>query len=281
MQQNKLKPILFSTSMVQAILEGRKTMTRRIVKPKELYSDFDYLQEVISRLDSPSSPKKPLDDVDDYSKRYFKCGTGDTLWVRETWQHSINPNEFVYKADCNNPFYENTKWKPSIFMPKSAARIFLEITDIKVERLQDISEEDAIHEGIEPVESFNSGEGVSSRQMFKNYLPVGYTEVLPKNSFQSLWQSINGAESWDENPFVWVISFKRVSSGLLNDTWVCESCGKHFAGDIVSNDDDDDNHFCEDCYKELAPVMKADYEELKVKVNDTNRNSKENLQRTS
>lgn len=92
-------------------------------------------------------------------------------------------------------------------MVKEACRLFLNNKGVRVERLQDITEADAIAEGIEPVESFDSGAGINNRQMYKNYSTEGYTELLPIDSFKSLWFKIHGEEAWNANPWVWVIKF--------------------------------------------------------------------------
>lgn len=199
-----MKPILFSTQMVQAILEGRKTQTRRVLKPQPLVHN-----EVI---------KMPI-PVDEYSKvlkQYVKKGyteiytkgvlqgmiapkcpfgeVGDTIWVRETWQTWALG--WIYKASYGADLPQNVKWKPSIFMPKEACRIFLKITNIRVERLQDISESDAECEGAKKMPLENLGGA------FPNH----------KSGFESLWQSINGKESWDSNPYVWVIEFETIKN---------------------------------------------------------------------
>ncbi len=220
----KEKPILFSTSMVQAILEERKLMTRRVVKMRDgsLMDDND----LSNHLDNSFS------HVMDFTKKYpyweeLKCPygeVGDILWVRETFGFGTRPcpvngwrDGIEYKADEKYiddvedlPLYdlpegiefkESKGWKPSIFMPKDACRIFLEITDIRVERLQDISEEDAIAEG---VEKWSDGFD------YKCYSKHAGRYTHAKDSFFSLWESINGKESWDKNPFVWVLNFKRI-----------------------------------------------------------------------
>ena len=114
---------------------------------------------------------------------------------------------FAYKATDT---YPEIKWKPSLFMPKEACRIFLEIEDVKVERLQDITEEDAINEGIFDM---YRGKGIIGNA-YRNYLDKegGYDSVADDaiHSFQTLWQKINGISSWDDNPFVWVNSFKSI-----------------------------------------------------------------------
>ncbi len=141
---------------------------------------------------------------------------GDILWVRETTAQKLieygthEEWKTIYKADNPNEM-DRENWKPSIFMPKKACRIFLQITDIKVERLKDISFQDAISEGVEnkiiKSEVFKTYEG------FKNYYPQdiedeGYYKS-PIDSYKSLWKSINGWNNWEENPFVWAITFKR------------------------------------------------------------------------
>ncbi len=187
-----MKPILFSTPMVQAILEGRKSQTRRIIN-----SDANNIQwnPIILKgyggyCDEHGNPVRP------------KVNIGNILWVRETWQRIDHPElKYRYKADHLNP--SSVTWKPSIFMPKDACRIFLEVTDIRVERLQDISEEDAIAEGIERM----LPEGLMS---FRSYaVKDGGSGVFPYVSYKTLWQSINGKESWLPNPLVWKITFKN------------------------------------------------------------------------
>lgn len=183
------KPILFSTPMVEAILEGRKSQTRRIMKtqpPEQL---------------KPCGTGKWYWAVDPSNLRdtYYKCPygqIGDGLWVREAWNHCIRVNsqtwekvgaQFVYKADIKNIIPGHDKFKPSIHMPFSACRIFLEITDIRVERLQEIPLSDV------------AKEGCTNTFMDPNI-----------DTFKSLWESINGPDSWQANPFVWVIEFRRI-----------------------------------------------------------------------
>lgn len=194
----KTKPILFSTPMVQAILDGRKTQTRRICKiqPKEWQGYKKY-------GDGTFNIAGPDFDSNDIEAKYK---VGDIMWVRETTAKMFEIHEelvgkdkedmgYWYKTDgelSEAPFYiEGHKWNPSIFMPREACRIFLEVTNIRVERLQDISESDAISEGINP----------KSGVVNANHA---------KNCFQSLWQMINGTQSWHDNPWVWVYDFKRV-----------------------------------------------------------------------
>ena len=146
---------------------------------------------------------------------------GDILWVRETWASlgSGADIEYGFKAGASGDtldamkFY-SLKWKPSIHMPKAACRLFLRIKDVRVERLQDITRDDCKKEGIaylETVQEMWSQVGGSwydyERKTFAS-LPSG--KISPSMSFMSLWRSINGAESWNANPWVWVIEFERV-----------------------------------------------------------------------
>src|SRR5690606_26302177 len=210
----KIKPILFSTPMVQAILENRKTQTRRIVKTTEGEcflcgcTDVD-CRKCIAETGEPCywmndertlcSACRGLDNMEN-----AKYQRGDILWVRETWRQDLY-NKYDYKADYSERIISQPSnkgiWKPSIHMPKAAARIFLEVTNVRVERLFDISEKDAIAEGIiviEPEEAYNSyDKGVGSY-------------ATARGSFFSLWTSINGQASTDANPWVFVYEFKRV-----------------------------------------------------------------------
>jgi hypothetical protein len=201
-----MKPILFSTPMVQAILDGRKTMTRRVMNPQPTHFDV-----------------KKIVDWNDVIYPMPKYKVGDILWVRETTCYVMLDDahdllegakdriQFVYKASVHSDWMEYAKekfgykWKPSIFMPREAARIFLRVTDIRVERLKDISEKDAIAEGIEIV-----NEKVPVKP-YKDYLGQYNYYSNPINSFKSLWESINGEKSWEQNPYVWVIHFEKIT----------------------------------------------------------------------
>lgn len=206
----KERPILFSTAMVKAILESRKTQTRRVIKNPykyELNPDF-----------SKSMDSFAIGGIEKLINNCPYGKPGDRLWVRETWQETIflHPSDenygYIYKASENGEAWEsndeNWKWKPSIFMPYEAARILLEITDIRVERVQDISENDAISEGIEMVSEFEL-----LGNFYANYgkEDIG-TALHPTNSFRTLWNSINAKRGygWDVNPWVWVVEFKKL-----------------------------------------------------------------------
>lgn len=208
----KFKPILFNTEMVQALLDGRKTQTRRTQgldyindRPDDWYLDG-------ARLNGSFILHNKVTKEEFWvNPKYQEYET--VLWVRETWAKSElfenvqsgGPlNTLIhYKASENQIDYpvkfKRSKWKPSIFMPKSACRLFVEVTNVRIERLKDISEGDARKEGVERLfpnfKSYN-----------KNH-PFCYTAY---GSFKSLWQSINGADSWESNPWVWVIEFERI-----------------------------------------------------------------------
>lgn len=192
------RPILFSTPMIQAIIAGQKTMTRRILKVKGCKP---FIPDNTWDIDSISKWNK---DFNPYGK------VGDILWVRETFSNGNIENKkhtgFRYKADDES---FNVKWKPSLFMPKDACRIFLEITEIRIERLQEISNEDCINEGIKREIFPPTGEQCFYFYPCKDLRDDSYLDC-PKTSFYSLWKSINGQKNWDDNPFVWVISFNRV-----------------------------------------------------------------------
>lgn len=206
-QHPKERPILFSTPMVEAEQAGRKTMTRRV-------RGLEYINKLPHRW--RLSEEYFVDSKGRFCQKFFndsigshiaKCPygqPGDLLWVRETWYpekyfNGLHENFFLkYKADFG-PEPVDWNWKPSIFMPKAVARIWLRVVDVRVERLQEISEGDAIAEGIE-----------SYRDLFMNYFPGGFCNLTPIPSFHTLWQSINGEDSWDMNPWVWVVEFEQV-----------------------------------------------------------------------
>jgi hypothetical protein len=192
----KERPILFSAPMVRAILEGRKTMTRRIVKPQPR-------TEVRSGAVGHWSISPDV--------REYKCpfgDHGDRLWCRESMR--FDPDQgWRYEADgtniVNQDYRKSTPFCPSIHMPRRASRITLEITGIRVERLNKISEADAIAEGIFPYAIY--GGKVAS---WKGHEGMDASHEYPSNAFRDLWEKINGPGSWAKNPWVWVIAFRRV-----------------------------------------------------------------------
>lgn len=219
---------------VRAILDGRKTQVRRVVKPQpsaELLADF---AEIRAMRGSNRSDAQMLSDC-------ISCpygAPGDLLWLREAWQFfdwSEDGEPCIrYAADnavawpriptehdaprlidiwaglsapenvAIDGLARDRRWRPSIHMPRWASRITLEIESVRVELLQDISSSDAISEGIEPCP--RGGE-------WRNYLDSAPNRdaLTPRVSFRSLWESINGPSSWDANPYVWAVSFRRIT----------------------------------------------------------------------
>ncbi len=205
----KERPILFSGPMVRAILEGRKTVTRRVMKPQP-----DFLGSMVD----PNTPFKTL-DAGLHARITCPYGEpGDRLWVREAWAadaqvdaiapHDLSQGEPIwYPADLSVrqtgcSMLSKGRGRPSIHMPRWASRILLEITAVRVERLQDISEEQALAEGVrgEPCDH--------ARQACAD---IGCWGDTAKGAFGFLWESLNGEGSWAANPWVWVVEFKRVT----------------------------------------------------------------------
>lgn len=198
--QNVFVPMLFSTPMVQAICNTTKTETRRtrglekinICPDQWNFKQIDNLFYFTNKFTSKIICIKPQANVN------------DVIWVRETFRPIEQDNgspRYEYKATEKINLLD--KWKPSLFMPKQACRIFLKCISVHVERLQDIDEQSAINEGIERIKE----DGMLS---FRSYA-VNYDAcVFPIISYQTLWQKINGKESWNENPFVFVYKFEKV-----------------------------------------------------------------------
>ncbi len=251
----KERPILFSAPMVRAILEGRKTVTRRIVKdwqsPKEDVSESDAelrwaaLAQCHPRWGFIAHGATAQECADDLAS----CGVcpygqrGKRLWVRETWgviSHDFDEHgnmidwtpdrpatpirempfgrgyysgHVIYRADGEATWAgdddgggdDRSAWRPSIHMPRIASRILLEITDVRVERLGEISDEQALAEGVRLY---------TDHAEFGDWYHVEGIETYsaaPRRSFELLWSSINGADSWNSNPWVWVVEFKQVT----------------------------------------------------------------------
>lgn len=196
-----MKPILFSTPMVKAILEGRKSQTRRVVKPQPPEDAFEcpywYAPGFVGK-DGELVPGKHVFGISALDGEWgirFPYQPGDILWVRETWYYESEGDRYVYKA--SSPDYPvnvgvgQRGWRPSIHMPRKAARLFLVVKDVRVERLQEITEEDAIAEGIRI--------GIGGEPYFSC-----------RDAFVALWDGINGKKyPWESSPWVWVISFER------------------------------------------------------------------------
>ncbi|AYW90242.1 hypothetical protein EGX47_02065 [Yersinia pseudotuberculosis] len=205
------KPILFNAEMVNAILSGRKTQTRRIMKvqpepSKSRSGDYWFpcnkMQSMVHVSDLlPGNPYMP-----DAHEFFSTCcplgGIGDQLWVREAFAAGLcTESTLAYRAthkteDLEEGWGETIKWTPSIHMPRWASRIDLLITGVRVERLKDISDVDAAAEGC----AYGKGNGEID------------LAVRPENHFPTLWASIYGAESWQANPWVWVIDFERMEA---------------------------------------------------------------------
>ena len=189
--------------MVKAILDGKKTMTRRVIKPQPI--------DVIPMTDIKDG-WVALIETNPNRGKWIKCRygqVGDRLWVRETWwtppHNKIDKNpaivsykEIIYSS-IGGDATDRNRWYPSIFMPRWASRITLEITDIRVERLQEITEEDAKDEGIKVIDKTPDG----------MYSPPNYPDIH-RDIFIGLWDSLNAKYRWESNPFVWCISFKKL-----------------------------------------------------------------------
>lgn len=207
----KEHPILYSTPMVLAKLEGRKTMTRRVVTRHNSTTTGNWSELVLedAYVDhfGPLNYLKAPQPIDGTRHRICpRWEIGDLLWGRESFRVDkyfnglMEEGHITYKAGCLPALERFGKWKPSIHMPKIAARIWEEITNIKVERLQDITVEDCIAEGIK----FDDDSG---------YFFAGDVAMAgdPINCYENLWKSINGPDSWNINPWVWVVQTKVLS----------------------------------------------------------------------
>jgi hypothetical protein len=226
------RPMLYSTVMVQALLNGTKTKTRRTQGLEDLNQSNEIYDWQFVTIYSDDDEKsvigfKARNGFSDTWKEVFKkINIGDIIWVRETFFESSIPafpepitwlqleygaseqtiRNIIYKADFPNI---SVKWKPSLFMPKSACRLWLKVTNVRVEKLQDISEEDAINEGI--IDSLL--ELPINAHHYHNYLATSQNDEEADSaidSYKSLWQKINGKDSWDANPFVWVYDFEVI-----------------------------------------------------------------------
>jgi len=199
------RPIMFKGPMVRAILDGTKTQTRRLVKwgseeaptlgCKIAQTGPEGIEEWTYE-DDDASNAGVLDILCPYGV------AGDRLWVRETFCDQ-GCGRFLYRASVENPEWKVRRWKPSIFMPRMASRIELEVTAIRALRLQDISEEDAESEG-----AMTWWNGLSQEEQFGMY-DGGRGPIA---AFRMLWDSINAKRGvgWDTNPWVWAVSFRRV-----------------------------------------------------------------------
>ena len=213
----KERPMIFNAEMVRAILDGRKTQTRRIMKPQptpctlqkgghwwpsNVFKTMLHIEEEMQNgkggWGGLVGDACPFGDV------------GDRIWVREAWaRYNIDQDshDMAYRATTPEDWPEEGRWRPSIHMPRWASRITLEITGVGVQRLQSISPNDASREGLIKLPAtgrycLNQGD-----QYF------GGASHDAREVFSWLWESIYGAESWQSNPWVWVIEFKRIEGG--------------------------------------------------------------------
>lgn len=237
-----MKPILFNTAMVRAILDGKKTCTRRLIKNKYTNTDIEFCEHkgkkilVYAQNDVPE-PKINEDGSKTMTVRYMEeievpYKGGDILYVRETWTNTLTPDGnigFAYKADGepeNFLWWGNAKkgkwevWMPSIHMPKEAARIFLKVTSIRAERLKDITDKDCFYEGIR---EFTKDGIVKKYDTEPNMYSWEKMPRTPREAYEKLWNSTlkfilkkewNGwTNLFEFNPWVWVIEFERVEKG--------------------------------------------------------------------
>lgn len=239
MKLTKFTPILFRTPMVQAILEGRKTQTRRVIKSKHksgLFAVGKNKAGQVTEITSLDWDERSVNVTNDIGCKY---SIWDILWVKETYYAygrwvkngltktgkqkykftdltltSNSDLEYKYE-DCKPQRIKTGRtneigWykRPSLFMPKAACRIFLKITNLRVERSQDISEEDAVAESANPCLDELS---MDNRVHNYNNPSTARFPLVHVTGFKSLWQSINGEESWNDNPWVWCINFERIN----------------------------------------------------------------------
>lgn len=202
----KERPILFSGPMVRAILDGRKTQTRRIYRGTPT-------------IDGERHPDGSGETWTDWGRCPYGV-PGDRLWVRETWycdDYRVQRGPFlevdgakemtVYAADGPAGYEDGEpKWRPSIHMPRWASRITLEVTGVRVERLQDISEADAVAEGcmsdVDQLKGLSHLRGSDAARALPSRL------LSARDAYRYLWLDINGPGSWDANPWVWVVEFR-------------------------------------------------------------------------
>jgi len=199
-------PLLMKGSLVRATLEGRKTQTRRPVKKEALpYTGYKWAECLCKEIDPSDTPcvtcAVRFPDIPE---------AGDRLWVRETWTAAMHdpkgPADCLYRADDNRGVEDlaEAKWTPSIHMPRWACRLVLPLVSVRVERVQDITEEDAKAEGVEPV--LMRGIGSYPEWMRPTMREVGGHQ----KAFELLWKQIYGDALWDANPWVWVAEWEDI-----------------------------------------------------------------------
>lgn len=202
-----MKPILFSTPMVEAILDGRKTMTRRIITNTLSTAEFKGFY-VDAQANDVARFLSITEGFDFYRKpRYV---SGDILWVRETWARGCMGG-YIYKAghEYADRLEDLKQWKPSIHMPKDAVRIFLKVTETRAERLQSITKEDAVKEG------FGADHSVLGNGKFDDVIE---SDITARDAFCELWQELNlkRGYGWGKNPWVWAYTFERYNGEVVS-----------------------------------------------------------------
>ena len=223
-----IKPILFNTEMVRAILDGRKSCTRRIVKPQQFVGMLPdkykngVPEEFLKEKKFMFKPYCDMTDIELINTAYkAPYQPGDILYVRETWKKA--PNGYYYYEDWQkDDIADVTKWKPSIHMPKEAARIWLKVTDVRVKRLQEMKPVDVIKEGAYPDcwDCLNTYEESGSQCCYGTEEQCSQCDGVMME-WEKLWNStIKKSDldryGWDANPWVWVIEFERCEKPELN-----------------------------------------------------------------
>lgn len=216
----KERGILFSAPMVRAILDGTKTQTRRAVKFRREPTPYPGLERAWSaEVHGQQVWVNSQTHHPQHISKHSPYGVpGDRLWVRETW--ALDPNEpaesraVLFRA--TDPGWDDSgsglKWRPSIFMPRWASRITLEITEVRVQRLHDISEADIRAEGVtaEAVRALVGRDYITERVNEAFEQVVHIVDMSPRDLWRVGWSAINGAASWDANPWLWCLTFRRV-----------------------------------------------------------------------
>lgn len=232
-----MKPILFNTEMVRAIISGRKTCTRRLIKGLPLCGPHATVDEDRLFIEDEYGDFHP-------AEAYSSIQRGDILYVRETWKQAAEGdseqfNRYLYRADepiDTSGMRAENRWHPSLHMPKKAARIFLEVTDVRAERLHDMTDEQAVKEGCEglPCSCQITGRGYHGCTDCMN---TGWLEP-PLLDFMYLWDSTVKKKDipvygWNADPWVWVIDFRKLTDEEANEhlTAIPDKRGAQAGGD--------------------------------------------------
>lgn len=192
------RPIIMSGSMVRAILDGRKSMTRRVLKDQDTWNRVG--DAILKRYPN--------------QKAGLPYAVGDRLWCRETW-HMDKRGGVIYRADAESVI----SWRSPIHMPRARSRLTLTVQSVRVERLQEISEADAVAEGIEHVTTTAAG------RFYRNYNSPAGGPMMAYGSFRSLWSSLHGPDAWAANPWVIVIGFSSEPRNIDSPSATGEDLG--------------------------------------------------------